>query len=46
VLQINTVTTSVPGVIYGIDGSVRHELQKRLNIVKMKDGSVKKVVIR
>ncbi|MBQ2585512.1 MAG: hypothetical protein II570_01155, partial [Bacteroidaceae bacterium] len=46
VLQNNTVTTSVPAGIYGIDGSVRHELQKGINIVKMKDGSVKKVVIR
>ena len=46
VLQNNAVTTSVPAGIYGIDGSVRHELQKGINIVKMKDGSVKKVVIR
>ncbi len=43
--DVKTTLSSVhPTIVYSLDGSIRTKFQKGLNIIKMDDGSVKKVM--
>lgn len=43
---VESAETAVPVAVYGADGALREGLQKGLNIVKMSDGKVKKVMVK
>lgn len=43
---VEDVQTAEPVAIYGADGTIRYEMQKGLNIVKMSDGTVQKIMVK
>ena len=44
--DVEDAMTAEPVAVYGADGALRTGLQKGLNIVKMSDGKVKKVMVK
>lgn len=42
----NVTAEAAPAAIYGLDGTLRHNMTKGINIIKMTDGTVRKVFVK